>query len=130
MNMKWIAAAALTAGLAAPAGFAVKAHASPLAPGIGQYQDRDQDWERPPDDYRDAQRQGFHEGIEAARRDWNERRHKDADDHRMYKHPPVDRQFAGDFRDGFRRGYSVAMDHMRNGDRDRRHHDDDEHHPD
>ena len=130
MNMKWIATAALTASLAAPAGFAVKVHASPLAAGVGQYQDQDQGWERPPDDYRDAQRQGFHEGIEAARRDWSARRHKDADDHGVYRHPPVDRQFVGDFRDGFRRGYSVAMNHMRNGDRGRRHHDDDDNRPD
>ena len=124
MNIKWIATAALTAGLAVPAGFAVSAHAAPLATGVGQYQDQEHDWQRPPDDYRDAQRQGFHEGIEAAQRDWNDHRRKEIDDHRIYRHPPVDRQFVHDFRDGFKRGYSVAMDHMRNG--DQRHHDDDD----
>ncbi len=130
MDMKWIATAALTASLAAPAGFTIAAHAAPAPAAFGQYQDgqyqnQDPNWQQPPDDYRDAQRQGFHEGIEAAQRDWNDRRHRDADDHEMYRHPPVDREFVRDFRDGFRHGYSEAMHHMRDG--YRRHHDDDEH---
>jgi hypothetical protein len=127
MNMKWIATAALTAALAAPAGFTAIAHAAASPAGFAQ--DRDRGWDQAPDDYRDAQRQGFHEGIEAARQDWNNRHHnRDVDDQPAYRHPPVDRQFVRDFRDGFRRGYSVAMNHMRNGDRDR--HDDDNRRPD
>jgi hypothetical protein len=78
-------------------------------------------WDSPPDEYRDVQRQGFHDGMEAARRDWERRSHKDADDHERYRHPPVDREFARDYRDAFREGYSRAMHHMR----DERH--DDEH---
>jgi hypothetical protein len=94
--------------------------AQPL-PSAAQYQDqdRDRDWDRAPDSYRDdAQRRGFHEGIEAARRDFADHRHADADDHQVYKHPPVDERDRRAFREGFSEGYRRAMDHMKH-DRDR-----------
>src|SRR5579863_4209702 len=117
MNRKylWVSAVAVSLGL--PAGMAtVPAHAAtaPAAPGF--YQERP--WDQPPDEYRDVQRQGFHDGIEAARRDYENHSRKDADDHERYRHPPVDRDMRNDYRDGFRRGYQVAMDHMRDHDRD------------
>jgi hypothetical protein len=109
--MKWFSIAALTVSLAAPSGMiTAKAHAAtPLAPGF--YQDRP--WDRPPDEYRDVQRQGFHDGIEAARRDWDLHSHKDADDHDRFRHPPVEREFAHDYRDAFKHGYSEAMRHIK-----------------
>jgi hypothetical protein len=112
MNRKWFAVSTLAISLAVPAGMmSARAHAAtaPAAPGF--YQERP--WDQPPDEYRDVQRQGFHDGVEAARHDWDRHRHKDADDHERYKHPPVDRSLHGDYRDGFRHGYQVAMDHMR-----------------
>jgi hypothetical protein len=87
-----------------------KAHAAALTPSPGFSQDRP--WDQPPDEYRDVQREGFRDGIEAARRDWERHSHKDADDHERFRHPPVDRQFAHDYRDAFKRGYSEAMHHM------------------
>jgi hypothetical protein len=112
MKMKWFSIAALTVSLVAPAGIiTAKAHAAPAPAQAGYYQERP--WDQPPDDYRDVQRQGFHDGIEAARNDWERHSHKDADDHERFRHPPVDRQFAGDYRESFKHGYSEAMHHMK-----------------
>ena len=125
MKMKWLTTSTLGIALAVPAGF-VSAHAyAAPASAAGQY-GQERPWDQAPDEYRDIQRQGFHEGLEAARSDWQNHSHKDMDDHRMYKHPPVDRQFVNDFRDGFKHGYEMAMRHMREAGRDRDH-DRDEH---
>ncbi|WP_162601571.1 hypothetical protein [Occallatibacter savannae] len=139
-NIKWFSVPALALCMAAP--LTIKAAAQEQYPANPQYsqpqyQDQDRgDWQRYPDDYRDAQRQGFHEGMEAARHDYMDRRRADADDHQMYKHPPVRGDEAKrDFREGFKEGYRRAMDHMRNGgdrdrdrDRDDRRRDDDQPH--
>ncbi len=119
MKNKSIAIAALTAALALPAGFmTTAAYAAPAQPAVFQ----ERPWDQPPDEYRDAQRQGFHDGIEAARRDWQDHRKKDADDHERYKHPPVDRQMHDQYREGFKHGYSEAMHHMKDM-RNEDHHD-------
>jgi hypothetical protein len=132
MNIKWFSVPALALCIAAPGAIKAVAHEVQPAPSAAQYQDRDQDrdrdWDRSPDGYRDPQRQGFREGVEAARRDFANRRHADADDHDVYKHPPVDGRDRREFRDGFKEGYRRAMEHMRNDrnrDRDR---DDDQPH--
>jgi Spy/CpxP family protein refolding chaperone len=119
MNTKWLSVAALTVSLAAPAGMmTARAHAAVL-PAAQQGYGQDRGWDQPPDEYRDVQRQGFHDGIEAARRDWDRHSHKDMDDHERYKHPPVDRGLAGDYRDGFKHGYEMAMHHMKDEHHDR-----------
>jgi hypothetical protein len=116
MKMKWLSIAALTVSLAAPASTitakALAAELPPPAPAYPAYQERP--WDQPPDEYRDVQRQGFHDGIESARRDWERHSSKDADDHDLYRHPPVDRQFTHDYRDAFKHGYSEAKHHMQN----------------
>lgn len=124
MKVTAIAIPALTIALAVPAGWmTAKAYAaSPAQPVAGLYQDRP--WDEPPEEFREAQKRGFHEGVEAARRDVERHNHKDADDHDAYKHPPVEREMRNEYREGFRRGYQVAMDHMKDEHRD---HDHDDH---
>jgi hypothetical protein len=120
MKTRWLSVAALTVSLAAPASMiAARANAAELPPAAPAYQDRP--WDQPPDEYRDVQRQGFHDGIESARRDWERHSGKDADDHDLYRHPPVDRQFAHDYRDAFKHGYSEAKRHMQDERRDSDH---------
>jgi hypothetical protein len=121
MKMRWFSIAALTVSLAAPASIiTATAHAAALPSAQqGDYQDRP--WDQPPNEYRDVQRQGFHDGIEAARRDWDRHSSKDADDHERFRHPPVDRQFTHDYRDAFKRGYSDGMQHLKNERRDNDH---------
>jgi hypothetical protein len=112
MRMKWIATAALTTALVAPVGWtgahAAVLHAPAVTAAMGQ-----RGWDQPPDEYRDVQRQGFRDGLEAARRDWDRHRQRDADDHARYRRPPVPRDLRNDYRDGFRHGYDAAMHHMR-----------------
>ncbi len=91
MNIKWFAPSLLALCVASTGAIKAKAYEAQPLPSAASYQDRDQDrWEQPPDAYQDAQRRGFHEGIEAARHDFADHRRADADDHEVYKHPPVE----------------------------------------
>jgi hypothetical protein len=112
MTKKWFAISALTLSLGVTSGvLANRASAAPLNPSYSGYQEGR--WDEAPSEYRDAQRQGFRDGVEAARRDFEDRRHKDADDHEMYRHPRVERELRDDYRNAFREGYGRAMRHMR-----------------
>jgi hypothetical protein len=119
-NLKWFAPSLLALCVASTGAMNASAHSAQpvsgpaLAVAASQDQDRDRDrWDQAPQGYRDAQQRGYHEGVEAARHDFSEHRHADADDHKMYKHPPVEGDDARrDFKEGFREGYRRAMDHM------------------
>ncbi|HEY3627617.1 MAG TPA: hypothetical protein VGL00_15090 [Terracidiphilus sp.] len=115
MTKTWFAVSALTLSLGATSGgLAARAYATPAPaqPLYGQYEGQGR-WDEAPSEYRDAQRMGFRDGIEAARSDFSNHRHKDADDHDAYRHPRVERDFASDYRTAYREGYSRAMHHMR-----------------
>lgn len=123
-KIKWLAPSLLALCVASSG--ALKAHALEAQPvhsaSFVQDHDHDQDrWQEPPSEYRDAQRRGFHEGVEAARHDMVENHHRDADDHEMYKHPPVEGDARREFREGFREGYRRAMEHMRHDHDDQPH---------
>jgi hypothetical protein len=118
-NIKWIAPSLLALCIASTGALRASAHEAQPVPSAAQYQDHDR-WDAAPADYRDAQQRGFHEGVEAARHDYSEHRHADADDHQMYKHPPYEGEARNDFREGFKEGYRRAMDHMKH-DRDHDH---------
>jgi hypothetical protein len=85
------------------------------APPQSHDHDRDHDWDTPPQEFRDIQRQGFHDGIEGARKDYDNHRRADVDNRDEYRHPHVPDSAKADYREGFRRGYEVAMDHMMEG---------------
>jgi hypothetical protein len=116
-NLKWFASSLLALTVASAGALKASAHeADPISgsaavPAISQ--DYDRGWDQAPEGYRDAQQRGYHEGVEAARHDFSEHRHADADDHEMYKHPPVEGEARKDFREGFREGYRRAMDHLK-----------------
>jgi len=84
-------------------------------------------WDAPPSEFSEISRQGFHDGIQAARFDMENHRGMDPRDSRMFRHPPVDRGQRHDYRQGFIQGYNVAMHHGHDGDRDHRDHDGDHH---
>jgi hypothetical protein len=69
-------------------------------------------WDLPPQELNDIQRQGFHEGIEAARHDFDLHRPLNVDDHEIYRHPHMPPEQREAFRDGFRRGYDRASAHL------------------
>jgi hypothetical protein len=112
MRLNQLAIPILAFALATPA-FAM---AQPLASPSAAFQDRDRDrdWEMPPQEFRDIQRQGFHDGIEGARKDYDNHRRPDVNNRDEYRHPHVSASAQADYRQGFRRGYEVAMDHLMN----------------
>lgn len=114
MNLKWIGLSMLSLSLllVGPA----KAKATGVAagtPAVASGQDRDRDdWNAPPQEFREVQRQGFHDGVEGARKDFEHHRHADFDDRDEYRHPHVPKSERMDYRDGYRRGYEKAMSHL------------------
>ena len=110
MKLSRFALAALTLALGAPAF---------LTAQYGPPQDRQDQghggWDTPPQELRDVQRRGFHDGVEAARRDIGFRRPANAEMHNEFRRPPVPRDVRDDYRDGFRRGYQLAFAHSQEG---------------
>jgi hypothetical protein len=72
-----------------------------------QYNGDPDQW-RAPDSYSDAERQGFHDGIVGARRDYGNNRRPDPNNRDEYRNPNVPDQFRWEYREGFRRGYEIA----------------------
>jgi hypothetical protein len=85
----------------------------------GQPQDhRDYDrggWDAPPQEFRDMQRQGFRDGIQAGRRDFESHRPPHVDAVMEFRNPSVPEGARDEYREGFRRGYEVAFSHLREG---------------
>jgi hypothetical protein len=69
-------------------------------------------WDAPPREFRDIQRQGFHDGIEGARKDFDHHRAPNVEGRDEYRHPHVPPSARQDYREGFRRGYEAAMNHL------------------
>ncbi|MGA2217846.1 MAG: hypothetical protein ABSG51_07160 [Terracidiphilus sp.] len=89
----------------------VAAKASPASPaGVAQY--HDDGWDAPPAEFREIQRQGFHDGIEGARKDFDNHRPPNVNNRDEYRHPHVSPSAREDYREGFRRGYDAAMRHL------------------
>jgi len=74
-------------------------------------------WDAPPQEFRDTQRQGFHDGIEGARKDFENHRRPDVNNRDEFRHPHVSRDQRDAYREGFRRGYEVGVSHLK-GDHD------------
>ncbi len=115
MHSKKIVVGALALMLGA-AGVRV-AGASAMGAGAGQVSLQVQvgGWDAPPRELNDLQRQGFHDGIEGARRDFENHRPMDVNNRDEYRHPHLPPEQREAYRDGFRRGYSVATSHLMSG---------------
>lgn len=88
--------------------------AQPYASAASAY-GQESAWDTPPQEFRDIQRQGFHDGVEGARKDYDNHRRADVNNRDEYRHPHVSDSAKADYREGFRRGYQVAMDHLMSG---------------
>jgi hypothetical protein len=71
-------------------------------------------WDAPPREFREIQRQGFHDGIDGARKDFDHHRAPNVEGRSEYRRPHVPPSARDDYRDGFRRGYEAAMNHLNN----------------
>jgi hypothetical protein len=83
--------------------------ASPVA-GAGYIQEGG--WDMPPGEYQEVQRKGFHDGIEGARKDFENHRPPSPENRDEYRHPDVPHNARHDYRDAFRRGYSTGWQHF------------------
>jgi hypothetical protein len=114
-NQLAISALALTL---TASGFATAQPFSAPAAAIQDHdRDHDHDWNLPPQEFREIQQKGYHDGIEGARKDYDNHRRPDVNNRDEYRHPHVPESARADYREGFRRGYDTAWDHMMNGGR-------------
>ncbi len=72
-----------------------------------------QTWEAPPAQFAAAWQRGYHDGVEGARKDFDNHRPPNVNNRDEYRNPkfirPPDRH---DYRVGFREGYRVAVQHI------------------
>jgi ribosome modulation factor len=72
-------------------------------------------WEVPPSQYREVQQQGYRDGIEGARKDYQNHRRPDVENRDEYRHPHVPDPDKAAYRDAFRAGYQAGVQHIMNG---------------
>ncbi len=73
-------------------------------------------WDAPPQEYNDdLHRQAFHDGIEAARRDFQSQRPPDPAVHQEFRQPQVPFPARDAYREAYKRGYFLATQHLRGG---------------
>lgn len=96
-------AAAISAQYAPPPG--------PPPPGYGA----PGGWDAPPQEFADVARRGFHDGLEGARKDYENHRAPNVNNRDEYRHPNVPKNERHDYRMGFERGYDAGVRHMMNG---------------
>ena len=114
MKLKWIGLSLLALSLALIVPSKANASGSAAgAPAAAAAQDRDRgEWETVPDEFREVKRQGFHDGIEGARRDFENHRRPDVENRDEYRHPHVPSSERHDYREGYREGYQRGVEHL------------------
>jgi len=110
MTIKWLALPIVAMAVYGFGTSSSKAYAA--APQATVYVQDHGGWDTPPAEFRDVQRQGFHGGVEGARKDFDHHRAPNVNGRKEYRHPHVDPSARDDYREGFRRGYNVAMQHL------------------
>lgn len=104
-------------GLALLTGSAVAAHAQygpPPPPPQGAYQGGG-GWDQAPQEFREVEQQGFHDGIEGARRDFENHRRPNVNNRDEYRHPRFGGPDRHAYRQAFRHGYDVGVQHLMQG---------------
>lgn len=109
MRLTWTISSMLAISLGYPV-LAVPNAWSARLPAVTQYQEGG--WDAPPPEFREVQRKGFHDGIEGARKDFDNHRPPSVNNREEYRHPHVDPAMREDYREGFRRGYEAAVRHL------------------
>ena len=84
----------------------------PPPPGYGQGPGG---WDAPPREFREFQQRGYHDGVEGARRDFENHRPPNPNNRDEFRHPNVPREMRRDYKDGFKQGYYAAIRHMTGG---------------
>ena len=69
-------------------------------------------WDQPPNEFKEMEKRGFHDGVQGAMKDYDHHRFPDVERRSEYRKPHVESGFREDYRKGFRRGYNDAMKHL------------------
>ena len=69
-------------------------------------------WDGPPPEFHEVERRGFHDGIEGARKDYDNHRRPDVNNRDEFRHPHVPDRDREAYRRGFARGYQVGVEHL------------------
>ncbi len=69
-------------------------------------------WDAPPAELNEMQRRGFHEGVEGARRDFENHRPPNVENREEYRTANFPPEMREAWREGFRRGYNIAVAHL------------------
>jgi ribosome modulation factor len=72
-------------------------------------------WDAPPQELNEAAQRGFHDGLEGARKDYENHRQPNVNNRDEYRHPNVPKELRQDYRMGFQRGYDAGVRHMMGG---------------
>jgi hypothetical protein len=75
---------------------------------------QDRDWQAPPRELNESQQRGFHDGIQGARKDFENHRQPNVENRDEYRRPELPPELREAYRDGFRRGYQAGVDHLYN----------------
>jgi hypothetical protein len=115
--MKFIrfATPALALALLGTTGAMVAQYGPPQGPPPPGYGQGPGGWDTPPQEYREVQRQGFHDGVEGARKDIENHRRPNVNNRDEFKHPNVPHHDRHDYREAFRRGYNMGIQHILSG---------------
>ena len=113
MKLKWIGLSLFALSLAFIIPSKANANGAPAGVLAGQYHENG-GWDAPPNEYRDIQRQGFHDGLEGARKDYDNHRRPDVNNRDEYRHPNVPSNVRHDYREAFRAGYQRGVEHFFN----------------
>ncbi len=69
-------------------------------------------WETPPSEFHEIGQRGYHDGVEGARKDFQNHRKPNVNNRDEYKHPPVSGADRDEYRAAFRRGYDAGVEHL------------------
>jgi hypothetical protein len=87
--------------------------ANAQGPPPGYY---NQPWAQYPGEYRsDISHRAFHDGIEGARRDFENHRQPNVNNRDEFRHPPYRGHERREYRHAFERGYEVGVQHIYEG---------------
>jgi hypothetical protein len=112
MKLKWIGISLFALSLALITPNKANASGAPVGvPAAALAQDHG-GWDVPPEEFREIQRQGFHDGVEGARKDFDNHRRPDVDNREEYRHPHVAESARDDYRQGYREGYQRGVEHL------------------
>jgi hypothetical protein len=110
----------LAAAMMLATGAAFAQYGPPPPPQQGPppgYQQGPGGWDAPPPEYQDEfTRRGFHDGMEGARKDYENHRPFTPENRDEFRHPSfIPRPYRREYREAFKRGYFVGVRHFQGG---------------